>query len=97
MKNASTLIGIVAGLLAIFGAFFWEGGEFSTLFLVPPMLIVFGGTLAAGLAGSSFSQMAKIPMLFKIAFKSKDYDLVGIINQITSFSQTARRDGILAL
>lgn len=97
MKKASTLIAIIIGLLVIFGAFLWEGGEFGTLFLLPPMLIVFGGTLAAGLAGTSFSQVARMPKLFMIAISPKKYDMKAIMDQIIQFAQIARRDGILVL
>lgn len=95
--KASTLFGIIIGLLAIFGAYLWEGGNFNTLFLLPPMLIVFGGTLAAGLAGSNFEMMAKLPKLFYISFTPKEYDYKKIIDVITAYSQIARKDGILSL
>ncbi len=93
----STLIGIIFGLLAIFGAFLWEGGTIDTLFMLPAMLIVFGGTFAAGLAGSSFRQMAKMPQLIKIAIFPPKYDIEAITRQIVSFAFMARKEGILSL
>jgi chemotaxis protein MotA len=95
--KANTLIGILIGLLAIFGAFLWEGGSFETLFLLPPMLIVIGGTLAAGLAGHSFELMAKIPRLFYISFTFKSTDNKKIIEQVVDYAQIARKNGILSL
>jgi chemotaxis protein MotA len=95
--RASTLIGIVVGLVAIFGAFLWEGGTVDALFMLPAMLIVFGGTLAAGLAGTSFGQMAKMPRLFFYSLNPKQYDTKAIVNQIVEFSYIARREGILSL
>ncbi len=95
--KASTLIGILFGLIAIFGAFLWEGGTIETLFMLPAMTIVFGGTLAAGLAGSSMKQMAKIPQLFKLSISPPHYNLDEIINQIVYFSGVARREGLLAI
>jgi chemotaxis protein MotA len=95
--KASTLLGIILGSVAIFGAFIWEGGSFDSLIMLPAMLIVFGGTLAAGLAGTSMSTMARIPRLLKIAFFPKKFELDGIILQIVEFSAIARRQGILAL
>lgn len=96
MKTA-TLIGIIFGTLAIFGAFLWEGGQLSTLFMLPAMLIVIGGTFAAGLAGTSFEQFKKLPILIKIAFFPKKYDQIEIINQIYNFAIKARKEGILSL
>lgn len=95
--KASTLAGIIIGLVAIFGAFLWEGGTVDTLFMLPPMIIVIGGTLAAGAAGSSFEMMAKLPKLFYITISSKDYDFNRIIEQIVDYAQKARKEGILSL
>lgn len=95
--KSSTLFGILIGFLAIFGAFIWEGGTIDALFMLPAMTIVFGGTLAAGLAGSSFQTMAKLPILFKIAFFPKKYDAEKIIDKIADISAIARKNGILAI
>lgn len=95
--KSNTLLGIIAGLIAIFGAYFWEGGGSATLFMLPAMLIVFGGTLAAGFAGSSWEVFKNIPRVLKAAFFPKQYDVTKIINQIVNFSAISRREGILAL
>jgi len=95
--KAATLIGIILGTLAIFGAFLWEGGQLNALFMLPAMLIVFGGTLAAGIAGSSWEQFKKLPVLTKIAFFPKKYDQSEIINQIYNFAIKSRKEGILSL
>jgi chemotaxis protein MotA len=95
--KGSTFVGILLGITAIFGAFFWEGGSFSTLFLLPAMLIVLGGTLAAGLAGSSFEMFFRMPILFFIVISPKVYDWKLILDQIVKFASLARRDGILSL
>ncbi len=95
--KASTLIGITLGTLAIFGAFILEGGTFDSLWVLPAMVIVFGGTLAATLAGSSFEQFKRIPRLIAIAFFPPKFEIQVIINQIVNFSAIARREGILGL
>ncbi|MFP4529247.1 MAG: motility protein A [Candidatus Kapaibacterium sp.] len=95
--KGSTLIGLIIGFIAIFGAFIWEGGTLDALIMLPAMTIVFGGTLAAGLAGSSLNMMSRLPKLFKIAFFPKRYNIEAIIAQIVQFASVARRDGILAI
>jgi len=95
--KGSTLFGIVFGVLAIFGAFIWEGGSFDSLFMFPAMLIVFGGTLAAGLAGSSWKHIAQIPKLIYLAIFPPKYQIKEIINQIINFAFLARKEGILSL
>ncbi len=93
----STLIAIILGIAAIFGAFIWEGGTPGALIIAPAMVIVFGGTLAAGLAGSSWEQMKKLPKLFALSFNPPKYNMEAIVNQIVQFSIIARKEGILAL
>ena len=101
----STLFGIIFGVVAIFGAYIWEVfssdvtvfDSIKTLFMLPAMLIVFGGTFAAALTGSSMEQMLKIPKYFYIAFFPKRHDTSDLINQIVDLSAIARREGILAL
>jgi chemotaxis protein MotA len=93
----STLFGIILGVVAIFGAYLLEGGLIATLFMGPAMLIVFGGTLAAGLIGSSLKQMGKLPKLIGLAISPPQYQLDEIINQIVYFAGVARREGILAI
>ncbi|MCL5990826.1 MAG: MotA/TolQ/ExbB proton channel family protein, partial [Bacteroidetes bacterium] len=95
--KASTLFGIIFGFVAIFGAFLWEGGTLGALIMLPAMLIVFGGTLAAGMAGSSMTQIAKMPRLFYISFLPKAYNIKEIIEQIVEFSVVARKEGILSI
>jgi chemotaxis protein MotA len=93
----SSLFGIVLGLVAIFGAYFAEGGSIDILFLWPAMSIVFGGSLAAGLAGSSFAQIAALPKLFYIAFFPPVHDKKKIIDEIVKYAFMARKEGILSI
>ncbi len=95
--SSSTLIGIVIGISAIFGAFLWEGGSTHSLFLLPAIIIVIGGTIAAGLAGSSFAQIKRIPKLIEITFSDHNTDIEEIISQIVAFSAISRKDGILSI
>lgn len=96
MRN-STLIGLVLGCVAIFGAFMLEGGSLASLFLPPALLIVLGGTFAAALIGTSLAHIARLPRLFALALFPPNYDPVQTIDTIVDFSVTARREGLLAL
>ncbi len=95
--KSSTLIAIIIGFASIFGAFYWEGGSFDTLFLLPPMLIVFGGTLAAGVAGTSYEQFKRMPKLIALSWNPPKYDIEKIISRIVIFAAIARREGILSI
>lgn len=93
----NTLVGILLGLTAIFGAYFLDGGSYEALFMISPLIIVIGGTLSAGLAGTSLSVFARIPKLIGIAFNPPEENKMMLINQITEFSKKSRKEGILAL
>ena len=97
LMKVSTFIGILIGIASIFGAFIWEGGTVDTLVMLPAMLIVFGGTFAAAMAGSSARHMARLPRLILLSIFPPKYDREEIINQIVIFSLIARREGILSL
>lgn len=96
MRN-STLIGLALGCTAIFGAFLLEGGSLSSLFVLPALLIVLGGTFAATIVGTSFEHVARLPRLIALAIFPPHYNPQASIEIIVRFAATARRDGLLAL
>ena len=65
--DKATVIGLALGVVAIFGSFLWgEGGKVAGLLLPAAMLIVFAGTFAAALIGTSvkrFLGMGKLILL----------------------------------
>jgi len=95
--KATTLIGILIGIVSIFGAFLWEGGTIDALFMLPALVIVLGGTFAAAIAGTSWEQFKKFPSLIRLAFFPENIILLKLINQIVAFSAISRREGILKL
>ena len=50
-SKPGTFLGLGLGIFSIFGAFLIEGGSFKALFLIPPIIIVFGGTFSAVIIG----------------------------------------------
>lgn len=95
--KGSTSIGIILGTVAILGSFLLEGGRADNLFLLPPMIIVIVGTLAAGLAGHSFKLFFQMPYLIRLTLNPPEYDIKGIIQQVVLFSAIARKEGLLSL
>jgi chemotaxis protein MotA len=96
-KFPGAVLGLVIGILAIFGSFFLEGGTFKALFLVPPLIIVFGGTFAAVIIGFGFDNWAKLFYLIKIAYFPPKYNLENLINNLVDFSIISRKEGFLTL
>ncbi|GBD07137.1 Chemotaxis protein PomA [bacterium HR21] len=95
--RGTTLLGILLGVLTIFGAFVLEGGTLGMLILLPALLIVFGGTFAATIAGSTWEQVKRIPRLIALALSPPQYDARRILEQIVEFAAIARREGVLGL
>ncbi len=95
--QATTLLGILLGIGSIFGAFVLEGGTPGMLVLLPALMIVFGGTFAATIAGSTWEQVRRIPRLIALAIASRHYEPQQLMEQIVHFAAIARRDGVLGL
>ncbi|MBL1212559.1 MAG: chemotaxis protein MotA [Ignavibacteriae bacterium] len=97
MKRYGAINGLILGVISIFGAFLIEGGSISALFLIAPIIIVFGGTFSAAIIGCGFDKFKNIITLIKIAYDSKEYNLREMINSYVEFSIISRRDGLLSV
>lgn len=95
--DLSTVIGLILGVLCIFGSFLLEGGQVEALVIIPALIIVFGGTFAAASISFSFEKMKLLPQLVMIALRRRDYRYRDMIERMVNYSVTARRDGLLAL
>ena len=69
----NTLLGILFGILIVFGAFYWEGGNVISLIIGPSLIVVFGGSLVAVYAGTMSKNFLMIPRLIK---KTINYEFV---------------------
>ncbi len=98
MKNKSgTFLGLGLGLFSIFGAFLIEGGSFKALFLIPPLIIVFGGTFSAVIIGFGLKKFKEAMMLVRMAYLPPEYDLNDLIKNLIDFSIIIRKEGLLAV
>ncbi|MCK5087722.1 MAG: MotA/TolQ/ExbB proton channel family protein [Melioribacteraceae bacterium] len=97
IKNYGTIVGLLIGITSIFGAFLIEGGSPQTLFLIAPLIIVFGGTFAAIIIGFGFEEFKKLIHLAEIAYFPKKYNYRRLIEDYFELSIKARKDGLLSL
>ncbi|CDX03149.1 Motility protein A [Desulfitobacterium hafniense] len=95
--DISTLLGIIIGFGALILGFILEGGHVSSLFLLPPAIIVFGGTFGAVFASFPLKEMKKLPTWLKIAFTDKSYGTLEAYETLIRFAEKARREGLLSL
>lgn len=92
-----TVLGLAFGIIAIFGSFLMEGGKIGALIMIPAMTIVFGGTFATAMIGTSFKQFSQIWKFAIIAFVPPKHDVERLIESIVHYSTVARKDGLLSL
>ena len=92
----STPIGLVAGLMLIYGAIFMGEG-WQTFFDPASLVLVLGGTAAALLVGFSFSEIKQIPAGLKDFFSFAEPELPKYAGEFTELCRVARREGLLAL
>ena len=94
--DPATILGVVIAFAAIFLANFLEGGKPAAMFLLPPMLLVFGGTFGVAMAGGLMKDtIGALKDLVK-AFTAKVPAPDASVGQIVELAEQARRNGLLA-
>ena len=97
MKDLASSVGIGAALGVIMLANILEGGSPASLFLLPPMLLVFGGTLFVSIAGGTMADAKNAIKSVKTALFGKVATSAEVVPVIVGLSDAARREGMLAL
>src|SRR3954470_6799960 len=96
--DPATLIGIALALVGVFTAMILEGGSPMAIFLLPPLILVFGGTFGAAIAGSAMADIKKVGGWFKLALMSTKVPPIGDrIQTLVTLAEKARKEGLLAL
>ncbi|NOX18801.1 MAG: chemotaxis protein MotA [Chlorobi bacterium] len=97
LKKSGSVFGLVLGVVSIFGAFFIEGGSAKALFLIAPLIIVFGGTFATVIMGFGMTGFRKVFTLTKLAYSSESYEIEKMINGFIFIARQARTNGLLSI
>jgi chemotaxis protein MotA len=95
--DPAAILGLVAALGAIFGAMIMEGGNPAAIFLPAPLLLVFLGSLGAGLAGGTVPAMMSAFKWLVYSFTAKKPDDEAVVEPLVKMAEKARREGLLAL
>ncbi len=95
--DPATLIGVLGALVFIIVANVMEGGNPMSLMLIPPILLVVGGTMMVSLAGGTLGD-AKLAVRGLVkAFTGKASNAGAVVPTLVSLADKARREGLLAL
>ena len=89
--------GLTLGILAIVGGNWMEGGHISSLMQPSAFIIVFGGTIGAILLQTPMRVFLLALKRFKWVFLPPTQSKPQVIEKIVSWSQIARREGLLSL
>ncbi len=92
-----SIAGLLLGLTAIIGGLVLEGGHPASLLQVTAFLIVVGGTAGAVMLQSSAAQFSDALRTAGWVFKPPVHEPKKMIGRVSSWSQVARRGGLLAL
>jgi len=92
-----TILGLVVGVSAILVGQQLEGGEMSTLINGPAALIVIGGTLGAVMLQSPITVFIRAIKMLWWTISTPQFDTEAVIQKIISWSNIARREGLLGL
>ncbi len=95
--DRATPIGIGLGITAILAANVMEGGSPMSLLLVPPILLVLGGTVGAALAGGTMADGKRALHSLKRAMVWKQAPAAELVPVVVSLADKARRQGLLML
>ncbi|WP_096087178.1 flagellar motor protein [Agaribacterium haliotis] len=92
-----SVIGVTIGFAALIGGNFLEGGSIATLLNGPAAIIVFGGTLGAAVLQTPREGIRRALSMFPWIVLPPKCSLSNGIAQVVSWSQTARKEGLLGL
>ena len=95
--KAATGIGIAVACVGLLLGASMEGTPLGSLFNVPAMIIIFGGLAGATMASVGMEGMKLIPTLYKKVMSAERPDMRGQVDDLVSYAERARRDGLLAL
>ena len=95
--DSISLVGITLGFAAILVGQVLEGGHIGSLVQPTAFLIVIGGTLGAVMLQSSLRVFRTGMKMFRWVFAPPNLDHDALIAEVVSWSNVARKEGLLAL
>lgn len=93
----ASIIGLLLAASLIMGSIMLGSAPITAFIDMPSILVVLGGSMAAGMMSFPLKNFLGTPMVLKNAFFNKSPSIPQLIEQIVSLADTARRDGLLAL
>jgi chemotaxis protein MotA len=94
----ATFVGMALSLGSLIVMMLLEGSSPLAVVLLPPLVLVFGATFGAAIAGSTMSDLRKLGSWFRMAFGPDEGSKTGsLIAQLVELATLARKEGMLPL
>ncbi len=95
--DLGTVIGLIAGFVVVVLGVLASGGNFQSFISPSSILITLGGSFGALLVANPLSRVLGLVRYFSLGMRVPNYEEERIISQLVTFSEKARREGLLAL
>lgn len=95
--DPATILGLVIAFGSLYAMITLEGAHLSSILLPAPMILVFGATLAIGLASFTIKDVLAAFKAVGPALKGKKTNAAESIQQLVTIAEKARADGLLSL
>ena len=95
--DPATVIGLLLAFGSVIAMVTMEGGSVAALLLPAPMILVFGATLAVGIAGNTLKDVIQAFKALPKMFHGKTSKPQESIDQVVRFAEKARSEGLLSL
>ena len=95
--DPATIIGLVVAFGALFAMITLEGSSITAILLPAPIILVFGATLAVGIAGGTIKDAISAFKALPSAFTGKVVPPTAVIDDVVALAEKARSEGLLSL
>lgn len=97
LNRQSTLVGLIMGVAAVLLLLVFEGGNLLSFLNAGALVLILGGSVAVSITSFGLKEVFAMPAYFKTALAPPGVDLKAEIVTLLSFSEKARREGLLSL
>jgi chemotaxis protein MotA len=95
--DLSTVVGLLVGFAALVVGIFWTRGQPIRFVSIASIFITIVGSYCALMVANPLSRVLGIMRYFRLTLRIPNYEEERIISQLVTFSEKARREGLLAL
>jgi len=95
--DLGVIVGLAGGTALMIVGILWGGGILSAFVSVSSIVITLGGALASLFVGHPLSRVLNMITYLRLTLRQPNFQEERLISQLVTFSEKARREGLLAL